>query len=629
MIVVNKPNNPATFCSLNGESNIDVTLVSSNVTKNIVSWKVVSDYTVSDHNAIFFNIAGETNTHRVVINEEKYYNTKKADWDTFALLLKEHFTPQVKKQLRDEHPDHAVQLLSRKLYLVCNKTIKFKKKMIRSVPWWSRELTELKKNVMKSKRYFQYLRKLNVLNQVELDCAKEKFKKFKNEYVARVRLNKKRSWQDFVKEIGNSDPWGIVYKLTRNRLINNNYFYMIGKGNDSAWSWRDSVLKLMDKIVPTIDKETFSDEDMDVINKVEGYLNFNVEPDITAEEIGQAIKLTKSKKAAGPDNFNPEIIKAVWKFDNEIYLNLLNNCFRNATFPDEWKMAKIKAILKNEQKDPSDVGSYRPIALLSVLGKVYERIIALRIQCTYMDRQLVSRLQYGFKKNSSTEDALYHAMQIIKCSDSKYVVAIFIDIAGAFDNLWWPAILLRLIEADCSNNLFCIIKHYFKNRIMSMASRYDKIEKAMEKGCPQGSILGPLAWNWCMAVLLNEMEKLERNNIYTIAYADDLMVIINGQSRKDIETKSYAAIELILTWCRNHKLKIAVDKTKAMLAKGSMSKGRYPIVKIDSRNIQFVESYKYLGVTLDTRLNFVPHMKATREKVIKLAGMIRRIVKED
>jgi len=94
-----------------------------------------------------------------------------------------------------------------------------------------------------------------------------------------------------------------------------------------------------------------------------------------------------------------------------------------------------------------------------------------------------------------------------------------------------------------------------------------------------------------MDVLLNEMEKLERNNIYTIAYADDLMVIINGQSRKDIETKSYAAIELILTWCRNHKLKIAVDKTKAMLVKGSMSKGRYPIVKIDSRNIQFVESY--------------------------------------
>lgn len=64
----------------------------------------------------------------------------------------------------------------------------------------------------------------------------------------------------------------------------------------------ETVFKLMDKIVPTIDKETFSNEDMDVINKVEGYLNFNVEPDITAEAIDQAIKLTKSKKAAGPDN---------------------------------------------------------------------------------------------------------------------------------------------------------------------------------------------------------------------------------------------------------------------------------------------------------------------------------------
>lgn len=51
---------------------------------------------------------------------------------------------------------------------------------------------------------------MNSLNQVELDYAKEKYKKFKNEYVSRIRLNKKRSWQDFVKEIGNSDPWGIV-----------------------------------------------------------------------------------------------------------------------------------------------------------------------------------------------------------------------------------------------------------------------------------------------------------------------------------------------------------------------------------------------------------------------------------
>lgn len=103
--------------------------------KNIVSWKVVIDFTVSDHNAIFFNIAGVTDIRRDVISEEKYYNIKKDDWTSFALLLKEHITPQVKRRLRDEHSDRAVQLLFKKLYLVCNKTIKFKKRMIRSVPW--------------------------------------------------------------------------------------------------------------------------------------------------------------------------------------------------------------------------------------------------------------------------------------------------------------------------------------------------------------------------------------------------------------------------------------------------------------------------------------------------------------
>jgi len=74
---------------------------------------------------------------------------------------------------------------------------------------------------------------------------------------------------------------------------------------------------------------------------------------------------------------------------------------------------------------------------------------------------------------------------------------IFFDIAGVFD-LWWPAILRRIMKTNCSSQIFDILRDYFNKRLMLLTSNFDKVTKKMTKGCPQGSIIGPLAWNWCM-----------------------------------------------------------------------------------------------------------------------------------
>lgn len=73
-------------------------------------------------------------------------------------------------------------------------------------------------------------------------------------------------------------------------------------------------------------------------------------------------------------------------------------------------------------------------------------------------------MQYGFRKKKSTEDAFIYLWKGIENTRKKYVVVLFIDIEGAFDNLWWQAILARIRKSNCNSILFEILKDYFRER---------------------------------------------------------------------------------------------------------------------------------------------------------------------
>ncbi|KMQ93079.1 reverse transcriptase [Lasius niger] len=89
---------------------------------------------------------------------------------------------------------------------------------------------------------------------------------------------------------------------------------------------------------------------------------------------------------------------------------------KNSEFPSVWKIVKVELLLKDVNKDPRDINTYRPIALLSVIGKLYESILVNRIQATYIEKALDSRLQFGFKKKMSTEDDLLRTINEIENS---------------------------------------------------------------------------------------------------------------------------------------------------------------------------------------------------------------------
>ena len=182
-------------------------------------------------------------------------------------------------------------------------------------------------------------------------------------------------------------------------------------------------------------------------------------------------------------------------------------------------------------------------------------------------------------------------------------MGIFFDIKGAFDNLWWPALMEELKKLNIHIKLWQLIKNYFVNRIIEADMADGTIKKTPTRGCPQGSVLGPVFWDIAFQpclVKLNEMTEAE----CVVGYADDLVVVIKGNSRNQIEQKGNNITTALTSWCKNNKLQVSAEKTKYVLFKGKLNRNRGPIIKINNKTIKREEHFKYLGITLDEKLNF-------------------------
>lgn len=630
LIILNEPDNPYTFISTNGHSNIDLTLATPNLGNTIKNWKVCLDCTTSDHNLIIFDIipsSKEVNT-RIYKNIERPFNLNRADWTGFENSIKEKFNSSVKNKLRELNPNRAVRLFNKLLSVCCSLNIPRKRFKENSMPWWNDELNKQRKKVNSYKKQLDRAIRLNFTDLI--DDYKLKYKNSRNRYVAMIRKAKKNSWKNFVTKEGNREPWSLVYKIVRNQINKEEFLNsVILPTGEVTLSWRETVLKLLEKFAPKdgLDSETEDQKLLRLENNL--YKNANIEPDISLDEIQKSVKKCKRRKAPGPDGFQAELILHLVHADSSILYILFNNCMRNFIFPNAWKIADLRIILKDPLKSKQQLNSYRPIALLSVVGKIFERILIERIQYNYLNKNLENPKQFGFRPYKSTEDALISLKLGVENCERKYALVIFIDIEAAFDGLWWPTIIKRLIEAECSSTLVKLIENYFKNRKILVTSKFEQIVGKMQKGCPQGSIIGPMAWVLCMDTFLDAFRgEFDDEVAEVIAYADDIAMILKGNSRMELESLADRGLRVLCSWTDSHKLKISTSKTVAMVLKGQFNLNRQPIIKIYNTKIKYPNTVKYLGITIDKNLNFINHSKNLRTKIQYLIMALRRVSRD-
>jgi len=203
-------------------------------------------------------------------------------------------------------------------------------------------------------------------------------------------------------------------------------------------------------------------------------------PTFTIEEVNKAVERTKRKNTgAGMDNINGKIISVVHQVCPSMLLGLFNQCINEGVIPSAWKRARV-ILLKKGNKPEGEPSSYRPICHLNVVGKVFESLLVARLHDHIVSRGGLSRNQFGFSKQLSTDDAVRKLrstiLSEINFPSSKFCVAISLDIKNAFNSIGWNEVMLALIRTETPTYLQRVFQDYFSGRSAETSAVDGKVE---------------------------------------------------------------------------------------------------------------------------------------------------------
>lgn len=383
--------------------------------------------------------------------------------------------------------------------------------------WWNNEIKDLRCEVNKYRRRFQRARKKGKTNAEELE---EKYKHAKKMLKCKISNSKTKAWIELCETL-NKDPWGKLYKYVMDRVRNKAPIPTLGESAAKKIinelfpinvENKEDVIHDTDLLVPSTSvgspsKESTSSRSpaaslnvssylkkMKKLNKKETVYTYRLEkygassegnlktrcnkdsidseednnsdpiPSITNEELINAAKKLKDKKAPGLDGLPMSIIKWLIKSDTTIIAKILTRCIRRSEIPKEWKAQRVLLIPK-EGREPGTAGAYRPLCIMDGWAKCLEYILKERILNSLGQPHFEDK-QYGFIKNRSTLDALMKVKQYIETAkiEQTYALLLAIDVKNAFNSIIWENIHKELINREVPEYLRKIIKNYFDNR---------------------------------------------------------------------------------------------------------------------------------------------------------------------
>ena len=250
--------------------------------------------------------------------------------------------------------------------------------------------------------------------------------------------------------------------------------------------------------------------------------------------------------------------------------------FEVGIFPDILKLAKITPLHKKECK--LNFQNYRPISLLSVLSKLFEKAIYSRIYSYLVKNDLIFKKQFGFRRNYSTNHALLSITERIKnlVDQGNYVCGIFVDLEKAFDTVNHKSLCEKLNHYGLRGNINLLIQSYLSNRKQFVSiNGFESTLRDIVCGVPQGSSLGPLLF----LIYINDF-RLCIDKTETGHFADDTFIMYASQKLGQIESVVNHELKLVSNWLRLNKLSLNAGKTELIFFCSKQHKLNYDHISI-------------------------------------------------
>lgn len=342
----------------------------------------------------------------------------------------------------------------------------------------------------------------------------------------------------------------------------------------------------------------------------------------TTSEVSKIIDNLNSNTSTGLDGISTKTIKCLKPIIIDRLTNCINLCLAQGIFPDTLKVAKVTPIHKSGVK--TDPNNYRPVSVLPVLSKIFERIIYTRLSTYLNNKQVLIEQQYGFRPKSSTVTAVIDLVTKIKThiDEKKIVLGIFIDIKKAFDTVSHHKLLQKLHNIGVRDTSLDMLSSYLKNRRQVVKiNNFTSTSQIVTCGIPQGSIIGPLLF----LIYINNINSIGLTGYLTL-YADDTCLFYFGTSINDMLFNAQKDLDMLSEWLKYNLLTINTSKTSFMIFKAKNKPiGDLTPLTMNNDVIQRSHKEKYLGLWIDDKLTWKPHIEHIRAKLISLSGALHRI----
>ena len=345
--------------------------------------------------------------------------------------------------------------------------------------------------------------------------------------------------------------------------------------------------------------------------------------DFTKANITEHIRKLNINKAHGHDGITSRILKICDDSISTPLFIIYKNCISKGHFPKKWKKANVAPIHKKNERNLAS--NYRPISLLPICGKIFEKIIYDNLYCYIFNNNFITDKQSGYRRHdSTTKQLLSITHEIYKAfDDSKELRAVFLDISRAFDRVWHAGLLHKLETIGFEGEVIDILSSFLTDReqrvvIDGISSDWAQIEA----GVPQGSILGPLLF----LVYINDITEVISSDLRI--FADDTFIFrIADQNSSEILNTDLCKIT---DWAHQWKMLFNPDISKQaveIIFSNKTKTSTYDPLVFNGIPVKLVEETKHLGLILDNKLSFFSHINNKLSKAKQGLGIMKQLKK--
>ena len=470
----------------------------------------------------------------------------------------------------------------------------------RAKAWWNQECAEAVTRRAHALEAYQTLRSVHTY---------EAWRQA-HETVSRVtRAAKRRAWRDHVETL--SPPTSLSYLWRMARRMNGT-----PRHDSSPGEWLEDFLRLF---APDPDEDGPPDPPVWPEDAPD---DFGLAADFTLSELRSAIATTKDT-APGMDGITSPMLKNLPERALSPLLGLMNFFWRTSSHPAEWRNNLLLPLLK-PGKPPDEARSYRPIALTSVAFKIFERMLKPRIEWWAEANRLLDPHQFGFRKGSSTSDALgLLVTEVLRTfSEGQYMVVLFADIASAYNSVRPHLLLQRLQEAGAHPRILNNLRQIL----------YDQQLYATY----QGRIIGPrrsdvgFGQGWVSSPLLYILDKRKicadlPNGVGSIQLADDIALYAMADTPAEALNLLRPASDVVAQRLQADGARLSPGKSHWILFSRRRIPADLPNLHINGDVVPRSMAVKYLGVWLTPRLSWTRHISESIQKCKRRIDFLRSL----